>query len=206
MTDRRPAPGSAWATHCPDACPREWIQSGKLPDGFTRPASPLEADLICDRMTEAAFLAKTGQSVPPSNSLSKPAKTSTKRKPNPVVVKLLGWNRFLDNLTNLEPRLTPLAVAVWCWLWRCEKEGLARTSERKLAERLGVGRTAIRSRLRELEDTGFLELIRRGKHNHCATVFRVHFRPVTGSKNRPVTGSEIDPLPGLKSPHEHSTT
>ena len=35
MTDRRPAPGSAWATHCPDACPREWIQSGKLPDGAT---------------------------------------------------------------------------------------------------------------------------------------------------------------------------
>lgn len=71
-----------------------------------------------------------------------------KGKPSPMVRKVFGWNRFLDGLANLEPGLHPLAVAIWCWLWRCEKHGRVRARERKLAMRFRVGRGSIRARVR----------------------------------------------------------
>ncbi len=195
MTARTPEPGSAWQRQCPEACPREWIENGKLPEGFTRPATPLEADLIHGRIAEAAFIAKTrGTLMPPSASSAQ----QRKRNRNPVVTKLAGWNRFLDGLIQLEPRLSPVAVALWNWLYRCEKNGCAKTSERKLAERFGVGRTSVRSKLRELEAAGFLEVIQKGMRNHSCTVYRVMAYPRRGF--------EIDPHEGLKSPHEHSST
>jgi hypothetical protein len=122
-------------------------------------------------MAEVEFLRRTGKPSPPS-----PAPSKRKRKVPPVVRKLFGWNRFLDALTRREPRLHPLAVAVWCWLWRCERDGFARTSERKLAERFGVGRGSVRARLTELREAGFLAVARRGTFNRSATVYRV--RPV----------------------------
>lgn len=174
MNARRPEPGSAWERHCAEAFPREWLDgSGTLPDGFTRPASPLEADLICARLSEAAFVSKMGKAVP---SLS-PSKANSKRKPSPVVVKIEGWNRFLDDLPKREPQLSPLAVAIWCWLWRCEQNGEAKTSERMLAMRFDVGRTTIRSKLRELENAGFLELKHRGMRDHSATIYWVRPAP-----------------------------
>ena len=195
MIARTPQPDSAWQRHCPEVCPREWIENGKLPEGFVRPATSLEADLIHGRISEAAYTAKNrGTPMPPSALLAKPRK----RKRNPVVTKLAGWNRFLDGLVHSEPRLTPLAVAIWNWLYRCEKNGSALTSERKLAERFGVGRTAIRAKLRELIAAGFLEVIRKGKHNRDATVYRVK----TGEPR----GAKIDPVQGLESPHQHSST
>lgn len=111
--------------------------------------------------------------------------------------KLGGWNRFLDHLAKRERPLSPLAVALWCWLWRCERKGLARATERRLANRFHVGRSTIRARLRELMEAGFLTVVRRGKRNRTPTIYRI--RPQ-------VTGSEIDPLQGLKSTHEHTTT
>lgn len=57
MTTRRPEPDSPWERHCPDAWPRQWLEGGTLPEGFTRLASPLESDLIQSRITEAVFLA-----------------------------------------------------------------------------------------------------------------------------------------------------
>src|SRR5687768_13139867 len=57
VTHPTPEPGSPWARYCPDAWPREWLgPAGELPPGFSRPAEPLEADLITRRLTEAGFL------------------------------------------------------------------------------------------------------------------------------------------------------
>ena len=120
-------------------------------------------------------------------------KAGGKRKPSPVVRKLFGWNRFLDGLRDREPKLRPLAVSVWCWLWRCEKGGLARATERRLAERFGVGRGSIRARLRELLDAGFLAVVVVGRRDHSPTVYRV--RPVrkkpTSTDAEP--GADLDP-------------
>lgn len=173
MTARRPEPGSPWARHCPDAFPRGWLDGGELPAGFARPATPLEADLIAGRVSEAEFLRRSGRQSPRPAA---PARSGRRRVP-PVVRKLAGWNRFLDALAGREPRLSPLAVAVWCWLWRCERDGLARTSERKLAERFGVGRATVRRRLAELRAAGLLAVARRGTHNRTATVYRVRPGP-----------------------------
>jgi len=179
MNPQRPEPGSPWAKHCPDAAPRAWIVAGKLPDGFTRPATPDEAELILGRIREAEFLRRTGKAGTPSPVVAgtkPPRKGHGKGKPSPVVAKLLAWNRFLDGLRDHEPRLHPLAVALMCWLLRCAKDGKARASERRLADRFGVGRDTIRRHLRTLADAGFLAVARRGVHGRSATVYRI--RPV----------------------------
>ena len=188
MTTHRPEPDSAWGRHCPDAYPREWLTGERnLPEGFTRPATQIESRLIREEIGEAAYLAACG---PPGAAVAPRKKL---KKPNAVVRKISGFNRFLDRLPN---GASPLAALVWCWLWRRESGGLARTSERKLAERFGVGRTAIRSRLRELEGAGYLSVVERGSWNRTPTVYKVRPDPrpgATGSKIAPLTGSGIDP-------------
>ena len=170
----RPEPGSAWHRHCPDAWPRSWLENGKMPDGF-RVASASESDLICGKLPEAGYLKATGQVAP-----SKSSKSST-RKPSAAVLKLRGWNQFFETTVALDPRLPPLAVAVWCWLWKCEWNGEATTSERKLGERFGKGRTPIRAALKLLEQAGFLDIKSRGQWNRTPTVYRVYSSPVSGS-------------------------
>ena len=175
MIARRPEPGSPWARHCPTSFPREWLAGAdELPAGFTRPATADESDLITGRMSEAEFRRRS-KNRPPSSHTVRPSKRTG--RPNPVVRKVLGWNRFLDALARREPRLHPLAVALWCWLWKCERQGFARTSERKLAERFGVGRGSVRARVRELTAAGFLSVARLGKHNRSSTIYRVRPTP-----------------------------
>ena len=191
MNHRRPEPDSAWARHCPDAFPREWLDGLKsLPEGFLTVATPREADLICGRVTEAVYL---GRTPPPSST---PAKAKGKPARNPVVKKLQGWNRFLDGLKDRRPQLTPLAVAIWCWLWKCEAGGLAKTSERQLEKRFGTARKTIRGRLRELERAGFLELRRRGSKGRSSTVYRVRARPADRGRDESSTGAERNPPQG----------
>lgn len=175
MRTDRPEPGSAWHRHCPDAWPRSWLDGGKMPDGF-RVASASESDLICGKLPEAGYLKATGQ-VAPSKS------TMSTRKPSSAVLKLRGWNQFFETTEALDPRLPPLAVAVWCWLWKCEWNGVATTSERKLEERFGTTRKTVRVALRALEQAGFLELRSCGKWNRSATVYRVYSSPATWVKN-----------------------
>ena len=174
--DRRPEPGSPWARHCPDAWPREWLDERReLPPGFTRPADPHEADLITGRVTEGAFLAAPGRAgAAPSRP---PAKQGGTRKPNPVVAKVLGYRRFFDGLPALDPRLSPGAVAVWCWLWTCERKGLSRCSVRKLATRFGSGLTTTVRRLKELRESGFIRTVRRGRTGRTCTVVRIRPTP-----------------------------
>jgi hypothetical protein len=170
MNERQPEPGSPWARHCPDAWPREWLDSsGTLPPGFTRPAEPLEADLITGRISEAAFQAQCGM-----RSVCAPTpRPDPKRKPNLVVRKLLGYRRFLDALPDLDRRLSPGAVALWCWLWTCEGKGHAHCSVRRLAERFRVSNSTATRWFAELRTAGFLRVVQRGRTGRSATVVQV---------------------------------
>lgn len=196
-SDRRPEPGSPWANHCPDAFPREWLTSGTLPAEFTRPATGDEADLITGRMTVDEYLRRTGKTASPSPRVPTTGKPRGKGKPSPVVKKLFGLNKFLDGLRDREPKLYPLAVVVWCWLWRCERDGRASTSERKLAERFGVTRKTVRLQLRALTDAGFLTLVKLGMRDHSPSIYAV--RPVP----KKPTSTDVPPDVNLES-HEGS--
>lgn len=179
MRDNRPEPGSAWERHCPTKWPREWLENGQMPPGFT-PATNHEADLITGRITETIFRERTGKNAPSPVSL---ARKPTKRKPHPVMQKLNGYNQFYDGLAEREPRLHPLAVALWGWLWRCEREGFARASERKLADRFGVVRNTIRKSINELIAAGVLTVARKGIHGCSATVYRIRPHPKRMTSN-----------------------
>jgi len=169
MNKRRPEPGSPWARHCPDAWPREWLdERGELPPGFTRAAAPREADLITGRMTEAAFLAATTR--PGSPSVTHSPRSCGKL--SPVVRKVFGYRRFLDALANLNLRLSPGAVALWCWLWTCERKGYARCSVRKLANRFRVHSSTATRGLAELRAAGFVRVVRRGRAGVSPSVVR----------------------------------
>ncbi len=176
MTGRTPEPGSPWHRHCPDAWPREWLDDSRtLPAGFTRPADPLEADLITGRVTEAGFLSASSRPAPQPAAPS--PRSRGKARPSPVVAKLLGYRRFFEAMPTLATRLSPGAAALWCWLWTCERKGLARCSVRTLAKRFGSGLTSIVNRLKELRTAGFVRIVRRGRTGSTCTVVRVRATP-----------------------------
>ena len=148
------------------------VHLGKIgPMGFTRPADPNEADLITGRVTEAAFLAASNRRARPALAPAK--RHEGKRQPNPVVAKVLGYRQFFDGLPALDPRLSAGAVAIWCWLWTCERKGLARYSVRKVARRFGSGLTTAQGRLNELREGGFIKTVRRGRTGKSCTVVRI---------------------------------
>ena len=197
MTDRRPEPGSAWARHCPDAWPREWLdRRGELPPGFTRAAEPHEADLITGRITEAAYLRASGRSRrtdrPRAKTPSSPPAAGSRRrgKGNPVVVKLIGYRRFFNALPSLEPRLSPGSVAVWCWLWTCAKKGRARCSVRKLAKRFCVAKSTAGRWLAGLTAAGFVQIEERGRTGRSASLVRVRAGSVPVAGECPANGTK----------------
>jgi hypothetical protein len=193
MNERRPAPGSAWALHCPDAWPREWLDSsGTLPPGFTRPAEPLEADLITGRITESIFK-RIGtrdifQFVSGFGSANVTVR-SRKQKRNPVVAKLLGYRRFLDALPDLDQRLSPGAVSVWCWLWTCERNGTARCSVRRLAHRFRVASSTATRWLTELRAARLVRVVRRGIAGQSASVVQIRTRVPPAERWRSANGA-----------------
>jgi hypothetical protein len=172
MNERRPEPNSAWARYCPDAWPREWLDSsGELPPGFTRAADPREADLITGRASEAEFVRTTERAAPAV------PKAGEQNRANPVVQKLMGYRRFLDTLPVLAEPLSPGAVSVWCWLWTCEREGMARCSVRKLAARFRCSTSTASRWLTELRAARFVRVKRKGRAAQYASVLRVYTRP-----------------------------
>jgi hypothetical protein len=96
---------------------------------------------------------------------------------NPVVRKVLGYSRFFAVLPALEPRLSAGAVAVWCWLWTCERKGFARVTVRRLASRFRVGQGTAARWLAELDSAGLMRVVRRGRPNRSASVVRVRCTP-----------------------------
>ena len=116
---------------------------------------------------QARFPALFGGDTPSVPPADKP------RRQNAVVTKILGYNRFLDGLTKRKPRLRPLSVALWCWLWKCERKGVARCTLAKLADRFAVSRSTVHRHLAKLRDAGFLKMLRPGKPGKTASVYRI---------------------------------
>lgn len=114
---------------------------------------------------------------PPRPGRAPLPRSSGKGRVNPVVRKVTGYRRFFDALPTLDPMPSPGAVAIWCWLWTCERKGRARCSVRKLAERFGAGRDTIRRRLAELVSARLIRRVRRGRFGKCASVYRVRPTP-----------------------------
>ncbi|QEL19129.1 helix-turn-helix domain-containing protein [Limnoglobus roseus] len=175
-----PKPGSAWAKHCPTAYPWEWMKEGEaLPDGFLRMATDREADLIVGRITEGEFI---GEPLPTSLSPAQPKQGAARRKDrkllHPVVRKNLGYRQFIKSATPCHP----LAVAIWCWLWTCERKGLCRTSTRRLAKRFKVSTNTVTARLKELRTAGYLRRKRRGEMGKSASVYRIFPTPRLDTK------------------------
>ncbi len=100
-----------------------------------------------------------------------------KKRANPVVAKVLGYRQFFGRLEGLEPPLSPGAVALWCWLWTCERKGLSRCTVRRLAKRFRVGTATVERWLRALRQAGFVQTVRRGKPGRSASVVRVRVKP-----------------------------
>jgi hypothetical protein len=187
--ERRPAPGSAWARHCPDAWPREWLDhSGELPPGFLRAADRHEADLIAGRTTEPAFLLATGRAAPAATPSPRP---QPGKGSNPVVEKVLGYRRFFEALAVRKKRLSPGAVALWCWLWTCERKGQARSTVRAIGERFGVSKSTAARWLVELRKAGFVRTVLRGRVGRSASVVRVF--PSPGAPHRVRRGDRSTP-------------
>jgi len=100
-----------------------------------------------------------------------------KRKLNPVVRKVRGYAAFFGRLDSREPRLSSGAVALWCWLWTCERKGHARCTARRLAERFGVAPSTSKRWLAELRTAGFVQTVRRGTPGRSASLVRVRPTP-----------------------------
>ncbi len=80
-------------------------------------------------------------------------------------------NRFVDVTLR---RIGPTAAAVWLVLFRDTKpDGLARASQADLARRTGRSVRTVYAALRQLETAGLLIVVRRGRLNAGATVYRV---------------------------------
>ena len=188
----RPEPDSPWARYCPEAWPREWLVRGRMPDGFTRPATPDEADLIVGRINERLFLWRTGRLTVPSPDARtdteaasgrtrdrgrQSAKRGRTAKRNALVNKTLGYRQFFNAVAALDEPLSVGAIVVWCWLWTCERKGRARLSVRRLAQRFGVNKSSTQRWVDELEHAGLIQVIRRGRHGRSATVVAVYYSP-----------------------------
>jgi len=80
-------------------------------------------------------------------------------------------NRFVDLTLR---RIDPTAAAVWLVLYRDTKpDGLARTGQGDIARRIGRCVRTVYAALRRLEDLELLIIVRRGRLNAGATVYRV---------------------------------
>lgn len=110
------------------------------------------------------------KSVPPR----RPAPDCGERAAKP---KHIAGGRFavLNHFVDVTLRsIDPAATVVWLVLFRDTKpDGLARASQADLARRLGRSVRTVYSALRQLEARGLLVVVRRGRLNTGASVYRV---------------------------------
>jgi hypothetical protein len=105
------------------------------------------------------------------------AKRGRTTKRNALVRRVLGYRQFFNAAAALDEPLSVGAVAVWCWLWTCERKGCAKLTTRKLAQRFGVNQSTATRWTVELARVGFIKLVRRGRPNRSATIVRVRYSP-----------------------------
>jgi hypothetical protein len=168
MTTDPPAPGSAWATHCPDAYPAEWLDAlglTALPAGFNRFATADEVKLITGASATAEFLDRRGRTPRPA------ARPPGSRKPAKPEGRFAVLNGFID----LELRkLSRAEIAVWFILYRDTKpDGTARTGQTDLARRAGCDIRTVRRSLDRLKHIGLVEEVAKGRLGSGPSRYRV---------------------------------
>jgi hypothetical protein len=164
MTTDPPAPGSPWATQCPDAYPYEWFSAlglTALPPGFTRFATPEEMAVITGAATSKGSRER-GRRSPPRPPVPTEARGDRFRT----------LNAFIDTTMR---GLNRSEIAVWLVVYRDIKAdtGTAAVSQKSIAERAGVTVRTVQTALRSLAEQKLLTVVRRGRLGQGASVYRV---------------------------------
>jgi hypothetical protein len=131
-----------------------------------------------------------GAELAPLAPAAAPDRSGAERKPQGVAPPEGGRFGVLNSFVDVTlRRVGPTAAIVWFVLFRDAKpDGLARTAQTDIARRIGKTSRTVRSAVRKLEQLGLLMVVRRGRLNVGATVYRVRSQ---GAMSRP-TGN---PLP-----------
>jgi Helix-turn-helix domain len=171
MTADPPAPGSPWATYCPDAFPAGWLDAlglSAFPAGFARFATDDETALITRAITTPEFLARTGRAPRPATPSPAPRRGTRAAKPE-------GRFAVLNGFVDAELRkLTRAEMAVWLVLYRDTKpDGTARTGQTDLARRAGCNVRSVGRALDRLEQLGLVEVVRKGRLGAGVSWYRV---------------------------------
>jgi len=116
---------------------------------------------------------------------AKPKRRTRSAKRNALVRRVLGYRQLFNAVAALDEPLSVGAVAVWCWLWTCERKGRAKFTTRKLAQRFGVDQSTATRWTGELARVGLIEMVRRGKPGRSATIVRVRYSPDTKPDGQP---------------------
>lgn len=121
-----------------------------------------------------------GDEPPPLEPAPTPSRANAGRKPKRQAATDGGrfgvLNRFVDLTLR---RIDPTAAAVWLVLYRdTKRDGLARTAQADIGRRIGRCVRTVYAALRRLEGLGLLIVVRRGRLNTGATVYRA--RPLVG--------------------------
>ena len=87
------------------------------------------------------------------------------------VRKVKYFNRFIDDALA---GLPPTAAVLWLTLFRYAKDGIARVSQGKLAERMGVDVKTVRRNLRILLDkNGMIRVVKQGAKGRGCSVYQL---------------------------------
>jgi len=92
------------------------------------------------------------------------------------VEKVLHFNRFIDEALA---GLPPSAALLWLTLFRYAKNGIARVSQGKLAERMGVDVKTVRRNLRILLDKNeMIRVVKKGANGRGCNVYELGIIPL----------------------------
>ncbi len=107
-----------------------------------------------------------------SESSARPG-AEERRKPHPQG-RFAVLNAFVDGTLR---SLSHSEAAVWLVLYRDEKNGLSRVSQKSIAERAGVCERTARRLLAKLAARGLVEMVRRGRLGQGASAYRIRPTP-----------------------------
>jgi DNA-binding MarR family transcriptional regulator len=130
----------------------------------------------CDRSNDGRIVLKGAAVLPPMEPTQPPTVTPSAnakrdRKPNKATGDRFGvLNAFVDCSMR---GLSRVELAAWFVLYRDTKRGTACTSQSDIARRTGCTVRAVQKALRRLIDRGLVVLVRRGRLNAGASVYRL---------------------------------
>jgi hypothetical protein len=87
--------------------------------------------------------------------------------------RLLRMRRFFNEATGPERPLSPLAMAVWCWLMAHERYDQATAGYELIKRVWGLNNTGVHAVLTELQAGGYLEVRDKGRRGERCTTYRL---------------------------------